>query len=53
MVPANAKKISASEVTLNRCNPTFMTIKKAKGANNKTHRPMPCMTVRYNSLAAE
>ena len=29
-----------------RCNPKFMTIKNAKGANSKTHRLMPCITVR-------
>ena len=52
MVPAKAKKIKASDVTLRRCNPKFMTIKNPKGASSKSHRPMPCMTVRYSSLAA-
>ena len=52
IVPAKAKNSKASDVTLSRCNPKFITIKNAKGANSRTQRPMPCMTVRYKSLAA-
>ena len=52
MVPAKARNKRAKDVTLKRCRPKFMTIKNAKGAKRSTQRPMPCMTVKYNSLAA-
>ena len=52
MVPAKARKHSASEVTLSFWSPKFITSKNANGANVTSQNPAPCISERYNWLAA-